>query len=325
MDVLGLNYQEPLYPHLRAKDPNLVVIGTESFRYYRSNETQRSGFDPKNPWHDVAAHEWVVGQFLWAGFDYLGESQVWPVKGYVCGLLDTCGFLKPDAFFHKSVWSKEPLVRLAVVLDGLGSGEAASPWGAPRMALHWNFEGHERELLRLETQTNCESVELRVNGVSHGVRRAEEFLNAALVWFVPYQPGIVEAIGRVGSEVVARDVLRTAGAAARLELTPDRSELVGDGHDLCHVEVRVVDAEGTLVQTADRALEFGLEGPGILQALDNGDLASLEPYQGSSVRSTRLGRCLAYVKASRESGQLGLTVRAPGLPEARLSLSVSHR
>jgi len=317
MDVLGANYQEPLYETIHEQAPEIAVLGTEAFKYYRSSRELRTGFDPKNPWYDVACHDWVAGQFLWAGIDYLGESNRFPLRGYPCGLLDTCGFPWPEAWFHRSVWSREPVVKIAVFTAG--AGDVANPWRAPSLAAHWNFAPHAGKLLRLQTQTNCETVELVVNGVSHEVRRSAEFLNQAPIWLVPYVAGSVEAIARNGTQIVARDAVRTSGAAARLELLADRGQLTADGRDVAHVEVRIVDAEGALVPDDDRAVELELGGPGVILGVDNGDLECEEPYTGNR-RTTRSGRCLAIVQTKRAAGVLALSAKTPGLSPARIEL-----
>lgn len=317
MDVLGANYQEPLYEVLHEKAPEVPLLGTEAFKYYRSSQDLRTGFDPKNPWYDVAEHVWVAGQFLWVGIDYLGESNRWPLRGYPSGLLDTCGFPRPEAWFQRSVWRKEPVVKIAVF--AAGPGDVANPWYAPTLAAHWNFAAQKGRLLRLQTQTNCESVELFVNGVSQGERRSTEFLNRAIQWLVPWAPGTLEAVGRNGREIVARDEVRSSGPAARLELLADRVKLSADGRDVSHVEVRLVDERGVLVPDDDRQIEFELEGPGVILGLDNGDLECEEPYQGKA-RTTRGGRCLAMIQSLRRAGELSLSVESRPLAPARIDL-----
>jgi beta-galactosidase len=318
MDVLGVNYQEPLYDAFHDRAPEVPLLGTETFKYYRSSPELRTGFDPKNPWYDVADHDWVAGQFLWVGIDYLGESNRWPLRGYPSGLFDTCCFARPEAWFHRSVWRSEPIVKIAVF--SAGTADVANAWYAPTLAPHYNFAEHEGKLLRLQTQTNCESVELIVNGVSQGERRSADFLNRAVIWLVPWAPGSVEAVGRNGGVIVVRDALRTSGPPARLELVADRLELAADGRDVSHVEARIVDEHGVLVPNADRLLEFELEGPGRLIGVDNGDLECEEPYQGRA-RTSRSGRCLAIVQVGRRPGRLALTVKAADLPAARIALS----
>lgn len=319
MDVLGANYQEPLYVHVRAAAPETIVCGTESWRYWRNSEQLRHAYDPTNPWYDVVRHDYVVGQFIWSGVDYLGESDSWPNRGWASGLMDTCGFPKPDAEFQRSVWRSEPLVRIAVFESASGSGERAWSWGAPRLASHWTFPQFKGQLLRLHTQTNCETVELLLNGVSCGLRRAADYANSAPVWYVPYTPGRIEAVGRNGEAIVARHELRTAGPCAQIVLQADRTSLAADGRDIAHIEVQLRDAEGLLVPNDDRTLRIQASGAGATLGHDNGDLSCLEPYKGET-RTTRGGRCLVIVQAGRRSGVLQLRVSQPSLPAAVLTI-----
>ncbi|MGC9970955.1 MAG: glycoside hydrolase family 2 TIM barrel-domain containing protein [Bryobacteraceae bacterium] len=319
MDVAGLNYQEPLYPHLKKADPNLVIVGTEAFKYWRNSEQLRHAFDPANTWWDVLKYDYVAGQFLWTGIDYLGESGAWPDRGSTSGIIDTCGFLKPEGWFQRSAWRADPVVFLSVLDESLGSGMPASSWEAPTMLPHWNFQKRQGQLLRLQTQTNCETVELVLNGVSYGERRSAGFLNRAVIWHVPWQPGRIEAVGRNDGRIVARHELRTSGPCARIALRPDREKLASDGRDISHIEVQLTDGEGVLVPDDDRAIQFEMSGPGVIIGVDNGDLRSLEPYKGLS-RTTRAGRCLVMVQSARNPGVIHLAATATGLPTASVAI-----
>jgi beta-galactosidase len=183
------------------------------------------------------------------------------------------------------------------------------------MLPHWNFPKYQGQLLRLQAQTNCETVELVLNGASYGERRAASFLNRAVIWYVPWQPGRIEAVGRNDGRIVARHELRTSGPCARIALRPDREKLASDGRDVSHIEVQLTDGEGVLVPDDDRAIQFELSGPGAIIGVDNGDLRSLEPYQGRS-RTTRAGRCLVMVQSARNPGAIRLAASATGLPPA---------
>jgi beta-galactosidase len=322
MDVLGVNYQEPYFPLYRKADPNVVVIGTEVFKYWRSTEDNLSAFDPANTWWDVVRHDYVAGQFLWTGIDYFGEFGGFPRHGSTCGIIDSCGLLKPEGMFQRSVWRKDPVVFITVVNDSLGSGARASAWDAPIMLPHWSFPKYQGQLLRLQTQTNCETVELILNGISYGVRRAADYLNSAVVWHVPYQPGKIEAIGRTGGEIAARHELVTAGPCGQIVLKPDRTSIAADGQDVSHVEVNLADREGVLVPDDDRTIRFELSGPGVIIGVDNGDMLSLEPFKANS-RRTVAGRCLAIVQSARKPGVIRLVASASGLPAASATIQTA--
>ena len=173
--------------------------------------------------------------------------------------------------------------------------------------------------MRLHTQTNCETVELLLNGASYGRRRAPDYANSAPVWYVPYERGKIEAVGRNGEAIVARHELQTAGPCAQIVLQPDRTSLAADGRDVAQIEVQLRDAEGLLVPNDDRPLRIQASGAGAILGHDNGDLSCLEPYKGET-RTTRGGRCLVIVQAGRRSGALELRVSEASLPAAVLMI-----
>lgn len=321
MDIVCVNYQEPMYPHYRAANPNLVIIGSETFKYYRGSEMNVHAFEPVNPWWDVEKNDYVAGGFLWPGIDYLGESTTFPKRGWDSGIIDTCGFLKPEGWFQKCLWNgQDPCVRIAVHVGG--PGEAAWSWAAPRMVEHWNFAELEGQLLRLQTQTNCEAVELVVNGISFGTRRSGDYVNRSIPWNVPYKPGTIEAVAYNDGAVVARHELVTAAPATRLVIDVDRSSLIADGQDCAHLVVSLVDEQGVRVQVDDRVLRVTVEGRADLIGIDNGDLSCGESYKGA-VRSTRLGRILAIVRSHRTPGDVTVRVESAGLQAATCDLETT--
>jgi beta-galactosidase len=322
VDVLCLNYQEQWFEKLRAARPNLVMVSTEAFAYYRGGQEELMVLDARNPWYDIANHDYAVGQFLWPGIDYLGESMGWPSKGWPTGIIDTCGFLKPMAGFHRTVWSDEPSVRMAVQHDSIDRDNGREQWGWPKLAAHWNWEQLYREPLRLHIFTNCETVELQVNGKSLGVRPTAGSSNNTLVWHTAYVKGTVEAIGRNGDQIVARDQLVTAGKPDRIELVVDRDRITADGEDVSHVEVRLLDEKGVLVQTDERRVTLKVEGAGRLIGVDNGDLRDPDSYQAAS-RTTRSGRCLAIVQSLRNTGAIRVTARAEGISSDSTEITVA--
>jgi beta-galactosidase len=280
--------------------------------------------DDINPWYDVAENDWVAGQFLWSGVDYLGEAMAWPSKGWPNGIVDTCGWPKARSHFHRSVWRDDPFVGLAVLDDALDIDHGRAAWSWPRIAAHWNFGHYEGRVIRVRACTNCETVELVLNDRSMGVRRAADFENSTVIWYVPWEPGEARAIGRNGGTEVASDILRSAGAPARIELVPDRTEIAADGQDVCHIEARLLDSEGVRVPDDERLVTFAAEGAGRIAGVDNGDLRAADLYCGTSF-TTRWGRCLCVVKAARSAGAITLTASSDGLPDARVELSAVER
>jgi beta-galactosidase len=329
LDVVSLNYQEQLYELLREADPRMVILGSESFLYYRNKTVSNPGpsYEARNPWFDVEKHDYVTGQFIWAGIDYLGEALFWtdtfgwPNKGWSGSLVDACGFRRPISYFHESVWSDRPMVHAAVFDDAHPAVMRPHQWSAPKLASHWTLPHRENEMVKLVTFTNCETVELIANGASCGVQRLADWPDRTMLWHIPYKAGKVEAIGRIDGRVVATHEIRTAGEPARLRLSADRVVLPAGRRDVAHLEVSVVDEDGTIAPAATPRVTFRVEGEGRLIGVDNGNLLSEEGYKGDT-RSAFLGRCLAVVETTGRAGRVTIVAEADGLESAAATVEV---
>jgi beta-galactosidase len=173
----------------------------------------------------------------------------------------------------------------------------------------------------VEVYSNCQEVELLLNGKSLWIK-SKPADDSARSWKVPYAPGILKAIGRNGRKIAATQELRTAGAPAKILLSADRNQLTPAWDDVCTVNVSVVDQNGVLIPNAGDLIQFKIEGPGFVAAVDNGDNASHEPFQAME-RCAYQGRCIAMIKAKAEHGRITLTASAPGLRTASLSIQAA--
>ena len=182
---------------------------------------------------------------------------------------------------------------------------------------HWNWPGKEGQPVRVVAFSNCEAVELFLNGVSLGRKPMPR--NEHLDWTVPYAPGTLLARGYNGETVAATDTVTTTGAPTALRLTTDRTTLTADGEDLTPIEVDVVDAQGRIVPTADNLVTFSVKGAGTIAGVGNGDPGDHDPDKGTR-RKAFNGKCLVIVGATEKAGGIGLTATAPGLAPVRLSL-----
>ncbi|MFH1086857.1 MAG: ATP-binding protein, partial [Chloroflexota bacterium] len=277
----------------------------ESYRPYHSRM-----IEPEQLWKFTRMHDYVAGDFMWTGTDYLGEAR-WPSKNASSGVLDLCGFPKDGYYFYQSQWTRQPVFHLCP---------------------HWTWPGREGQVIAVICYTNCESVELFLNGKSYGVKAyalprppmrgrdwnpqpARVHLTTAdlhLAWDVPYEPGVLKAVGRREGEIVCAQEIVTAGPAAQVRLSADRSEIAADGRDVAHITAAILDEQGHLAPEADDVITFGLEGEGWLIGVDNGNPASHEPFQAAQ-RSAFHGLCLALVRAGRSAGDIRVTARAAGL------------
>jgi beta-galactosidase len=301
LDVVGYNYQESRYPADHARHPRRFIFGSETSHQYRD-------------WAVVRDNDYVAGQFLWTGIDYLGEANRWPNRGSGAGLLDLCGFKKPLAWFRQSLWSDKAMVYLCTSAGGSEGGR----FSRLRVAESWNWPTNATVTVRC--YTTCPEVRLTLNGTIIGVKHLTNAVDGALSWEVPFAPGELKAIGLAGDKSAAEYALKTAGAPSRIELLPDTRELSADGRDICHVEFRVVDAQGTRVPDAANEVTFDLDGPAKLPGIENGDLNSPVDYTSHN-RKAFHGRGLAIVQSAAAAGTITLRATSPGLESASVTIS----
>ena len=323
MDVLSCNYQEQWFEDYHQACPEKVVIASESYPFYRGEGNTHKAFYPVNPWLDAEKHDYVAGTFYWAGIDYLGEAVAgWPFHGWNCSLIDTCGFPRPVSNLHKSFWSDEPMVHIAVRDDGLDVPKPTKDhWGWPPMDSHWTLPFKPGKEVEVWTFSNCSAVELLLNGKSLGTKNLKDFPDRIMTWKVPYRPGCIEARGIDHERIVCSHQLQTAGEPAKIRLIADRKEIRADGYDLCNIEVQVTDKKGVLIPAFNREIQFTIQGPGKIIGVDNGDLTSMESYKADK-RKTFHGRALVVVQSARNSGSITLGAQSAGLPAAKLAIGV---
>lgn len=301
LDAVGYNYQEQHYEADRKTYPNRFIFGSENGDSY-------------NAWAVVRDNDYVAGQFLWTGIDYLGEARRWPNRANGAGLLDLCGFKKPIGWFRQSLWSDEPMVYLCASTRGARRGPGM---GA---AERWNWP--EDADVVVSGYTNCDEVTLTLDGEALGTQRLSQARDGTLTWEVPFKPGVLRAVGRNGEQDVCEFTLKTAGPAARIVLLPDATHLSADGRDICHIEFEVVDEQGVRVPDAEHEITFNVNGPGRIIGIENGDLNSLDDPK-DNVHKTYRGRGLAIFQAAREAGKVRVTARAQGLAEAVIEIEIS--
>ena len=275
----------------------------------------------------VRDNAYVAGQFLWTGIDYLGEAGVFPNRANGAGLLDLCGFKKPMAWFRQSLWSDAPMVYLAAAVAPnpatapAGTG-AAPPRRGSRVEEHWNWAAGAT--VTVSCYTNCEDVTLTLNDQPLGVKPLAGAADGVLRWDVPYQPGVLRAVGRVKGKEAAEFALTTADAPARVELVPDVTRLGADGEDACHIEYRIVDKRGVRVPNADAQVTFEVQGPARMLGIGNGDLNDASSGQDLVHRAYQ-GRGLAILQATGAPGPIMVRASAPGLEPASVTLTAVAR
>jgi beta-galactosidase len=355
VDVPGFNYQARRYAQILKDHPDWTIVGAESAstvssrgvyhlplsKYETHPSLQVTSYDVIAPsWAYVPDAEFdvqerfpaILGEFVWTGFDYLGEptpfydwrkpltDREWPARSSYFGAVDLAGFPKDRYYLYQSVWTKQPMVHVLP---------------------HWSWPGREGQAIPVVVYTNCPEAELVLNGRSLGrKKRGAEPMELPvgasvndtgrfrskyrMLWEVPYEAGTLEAVGWDGTRRLATKAMRTAGAPARLGLAPDRAGIAADGRDLSFVTVRVEDKDGNLCPEADTLVRFEVEGPGRIAAVDNGNPASLEPFQAAS-RKAFQGLALVIVRGERgKAGPVRLRAVAEGLAPAQLTLTTSR-
>jgi beta-galactosidase len=298
MDIVGQNYRENELVAAHLAKPSRKVIGTENGHTLAA-------------WLALRDNAYMAGQFLWVGFDYLGEAD-WPATTYNQGLFDRAGNWKPLAYQRQSWWTGKPVVHIVRRSDNAGTGNWVADWTPV------DFDTYDDA--RVETYSNADEVELFLNGKSLGAK-ARPADDSPRSWSLPFAKGTLRAVARNQGQEVATDELKTAGAPARIVLSTSGSDQLGAGwDDAAFVTARVVDADGVTNPNGSVAISFSVSGPGQLAAVDNGDINSHESYQSSTCKSA-LGQCLAVLKASATSGAITLKASAPGLQDGTLTLA----
>lgn len=305
-DVAGYNYQEARYAADHARFPKRVIYGSENRHDYRA-------------WAIVRDTPYISAQFLWTGFDYLGEAGRWPLRAADFGLFDLAGFMKPRGAFRASLWSDKPVVYLAAATASATLHASQSGQGTPlldqqkraKVAEHWNWPAGES--IVVSAYANTPEVQLWLNGQLVSTQKAADAVEGILSWTLPFQPGELKAVGLRDGQPVAEFTLRTAGEAARIEL----QRVAGGSDGVEQVAFFVVDAQGRRVPDAAQRLRFDGSGVEIL-GIGNGNLADVDDPKDAEHAAFE-GRGLTVLRRTAAQQPAQLRVSAPGLRAAELN------
>jgi beta-galactosidase len=306
-DVVGLNYAPYVYDSLHSSNPSWKLFASESSSAVRSrgvyktpatmniltsSDNQCSSYDnsvvswgasAEGSWSSVNTRPFIAGEFIWTGFDYIGEPTPygWPSKSSYFGAIDTAGFPKDIFYFYQSKWN------------------AAGPTMVHIAPMDWT-SWTVSQAVTVFVYTNANSVELFLNGMSLGSKTMAA-TTGHLQWSVPFATGTLQAKATKGGTVVATDTVKTAGAAAKLAVSPDRALITADGLDLAYVEVDVVDAQGVVAPKANNTIAVTVSGPGTLVGLDAGDSTNHDSYKGTS-HAAFSGKLMAIIQSTTTAG-----------------------
>lgn len=331
LDIIGFNYHEAWFKDVPENFPGKPFIITESISglmtrgYYRmpsdssfiwplrwdlpfqDDSYSCSSYDNCHvPWgtsHEetlrlVGKYDFISGQYIWTGFDYIGEPTPfgWPARSSYFGIIDLAGFPKDIYYMYQSQWTDKDVLHVFP---------------------HWNWEpGQEVDIWAY--YNNADEVELFVNGRSVGTKSkgADEF---HVCWRVRFEPGELRAVSRRKGATVCEQVIRTAGEPAAIRLTADRNHILADGRDLSYVTVEVVDAQGNLCPNADNLVEFDVDGAAFIAGVDNGSPISHESFKAPH-RHAFYGKCLVVLQNNKARGNITLTATSKGLAATQLTL-----
>ncbi len=338
LDIPGFNYKPQYYDEAYAKLPQRLILGSET----ASTVSSRGVYHFPVDWaeHNVHEHpdhqsnsydnescfwsntpdcdfvmdddrEWVIGQFVWTGFDYLGEpspydTDAWPSHSSVFGIIDLASLPKDRFYLYRSKWNETDTTL--------------------HILPHWTWKGREGEVTPVFVYTNLPKAELFINGKSQGVR--EKNMSSPqeryrLMWNeTVYEPGELKVVAYDSAgKAVAEKSVRTAGKPSRLVVTPLRTEARADGDDLVYFTVTVEDREGNPVPTADMNVKFKVEGAGTFEATANGDPTCVMPFQAPEMKLFS-GAATVIARPAKTAGKLTLKASAKGLREGKATIDV---
>lgn len=253
----------------------------------------------EDTWDIVKHNDFVGGQFMWTGWDYLGEPTpyAYPARSSYFGIIDLAGFPKDIYYMYQSEWTEKDVLHIFP---------------------HWNWiEGQTVDLWCY--YNNADEVELFVNGRSEGVRRKADSHQFHVMWQVEFQPGEIKVVARKDGKDVRSKTVRTAGAPYAIRLTPDRATIDSDGKSLCFVTVEVTDKDGNLCPLATNQIFFDIDGEAVIAGVDNGCQTSLERFKANN-RKAFFGKCLVVLQSTKKAGNITLTAKSAGLEKAVLSV-----
>jgi beta-galactosidase len=310
LDVVGYNYGDKQLAYVKDKEayPDRVMFCTEGTSFvstrgeYETNwgkgYTSTSiivkpdwGPYPGEDWADIVKYSYLGGLYVWTGFDYRGEPTPfwWPCVSSHFGFMDICGFPKDGYYAYKAAWGNDPVVHIFP---------------------HWNWPDKENDSINVHCYTNCDEVELFLNGKSQGKQKAEPFKK--LIWPVIYKPGKLEAKGYKAGKLVTKDIVETTSTPTQVALNSDVNTMKSNGCDVVVIKVAIIDDKGRVVPTANNLVKFSIEGPGKIIGTGNGNPTSYEPDKANQ-RKAFNGYCMVLVQSEKQAGKIRLIATSDNL------------
>jgi beta-galactosidase len=332
LDIGGYNYaadndhiNNTSYESDHKRIPDRIMVGTESYP-----------LEAFGSWMEVNDNPYVIGDFVWTGFDYIGEASIgwlgyyqsasfYPWNLAFCGDMDICGWKRPQSFYRDALWKNN---QLSIFVKPPQSSfkenpniESWSKWNWMDVVPEWNWKGNENKPMEVTVYSSCERVELFLNSKSLGIQPTNRLTQYIARFKVPYEPGELMAIGYNGHEQtpVNKSYLYTAGATAKIQLSADRTQLKSDGQDLSYITVTLTDAKGHINPLATNLLQFEVSGDAKIIGVGNANPISLESSQLPQRKAWK-GRSLVIIKVGNQKGSIQVKAKSAGLKEAVVTL-----
>lgn len=337
IDLVGFNYKPHDYKNKKEANPHYILYGSETastvssrgeykfpdveFRGAWYQDYHLSSYDleyplwattPDTEFEAQEDNEFSLGEFVWTGFDYLGEPTPYnegtPARSSYFGIVDLAGLKKDRFYLYQSHWSKTPVLHLLP---------------------HWNWHDKLGQVVPVYCYTNYPKAELFVNGKSMGVLekdKSDTYKRYRLMWKdVIYEPGEIKVIAYNNQDqAVAEKSINTSGTPKAIKLNPDRYEISTDGKDLSFVEVEILDKDGLFCPRANNLLFFNVEGPGVLKALCNGDPTDQTSFASNYMRAFN-GKMVAIIESTEEAGEIRLNVSGGLLNPQTIIIQANHK
>ncbi len=299
LDVTGYNYTESRYKMDHEKYPKRVLYGSETRHELKY-------------WESVKNNDFVAGQFLWTGIDYLGEAGAWPSRGFGTGLLDLAGNIKPLGYYRQSLWSEKPMVYIATIPEK----ENDFLYGLQNK---WNYL--TGEMLKVACFTNCETVVLKLNDKVIESRPQIDKNTGAQYWTIPFETGKLSATAYNNGKELASYKIVTSERPQKLLSKSDIQSFKGKG-DVAQIEIQVVDKSGIPVYVSDNMITFKINGPAKLLGIENGDMSDMVSHKTNYLRVFK-GKLIAYIECTEDKGSVEVNFESNWLSSTKIKIDIS--
>lgn len=312
VDVISCNYQEQWYEEIHKMAPDKLILGTETYQFFRGHRDQMMNFSCDNPQLEPFRKDYVIGGMIWTGIDYLGESMGYPAKGWSGALIRTNGERRTGYYILQSYWDEKPMVHFSVMDYSLEDEGVKEHWDIPIYADHWHFPQFHKTVIPYVIASNCEELKLYLNGKQFYVDKPDTYPNRLITGFLPWQPGMVRVVGyRNGKEVCVHEAV-TPGPAVRIMFAEPELKCRAEKNYQIMLTASAADEDGSPYFRESSHVRFFVEGPAKILAVDNGNLMGNERYHEESIHMYH-GKASVLISLTGEAGRITVSAYAEGM------------